>query len=157
MSRIGIVTLACGVLSAGGCGGSGRPFEPHGPPRSLGPGPRYRPPALGKAAAAGAPVDGLRCTSASVRRFGAHLEIFAGGRVVAIPPGIGIAPPAPRRGAYVRAGRCSYPVRTTEPTGVIEVASGARATLGHLFDVWGQPLSRSRVAGFDAAPAERVS
>jgi hypothetical protein len=157
MNRFGIVTLACGALWGGGCGGSGGPFQPHGPPVSVGPGPSYRPPALGSAATAGAPVAGLRCSRASLGRFGAHLEIFAGGRVVAIPPGIGIAPPAPRHGAYVRAGRCSYPVRTTEPTGVIEVAAAARATLGQFFDVWGQPLSQGRVAGFEAGPGERVS
>jgi hypothetical protein len=40
---------------------------------------------------------------------------------------------------------------------VIEVAAGARVTLGPFFDVWGQPLSQGRVAGFDAAPGERVS
>jgi hypothetical protein len=156
MTRIGIVTLACASLWTG-CGGADRPFQPHGPPRSVGPGALFRPPALGKRAAAGAPVGGLGCTRALVRRFGAHLEIFAGGRVVAIPPGIGIAPPAQRRGAYVRAGRCSYPVRTTEPTGVIEVAAGSRVTLGAFFDVWGQPLSQRRAAGFPAASGKRIA
>ncbi|MDX6643117.1 MAG: hypothetical protein QOD76_1079 [Solirubrobacteraceae bacterium] len=157
MTRIGIPALACALLWAGGCGGSDRAFEPYGPPRPHGPGPRYRPPPLGTAAAAGAPIDGLRCSRPPVKRFGAHLEIFDAGLVVAIPPGIGIAAPHQRRGAYVRAGRCSYPVRTTEPTGVIEVAAHARVTLGQFFDVWGQPLSRERVAGFDAAPGERVA
>jgi hypothetical protein len=151
------LTAACAVLLAGGCGGSDRPFQPYGPPVPRGSEPRYRPPALGRAAAAAAPVNGLRCARAPVARFGAHLEIFAGGLVVTIPPGVGIAPPQQRRGAYVRGGRCSYPLRTTEPTGVIEVAAGARVTLGTFFDVWGQPLSERRVAGFEAAPGERVT
>jgi hypothetical protein len=156
MTRICNVALACGVLWAGGCGGSDRAFEPYGPPRPHGPGPRYRPPPLSKAATAGAPIDGLRCSRTLVKRFGAHLEIFDAGLVVAIPPGIGIAGPHQRRGAYVRAGRCSYPLRTTEPTGVIEIAAGARVTLGTFFALWGQPLSRRRVAGFAAAGGQQV-
>jgi hypothetical protein len=78
-----------------------------------------------------------------------HLELFAARRVVLVAPGIGIAPPRRRKGAYVRGGRCSYPVRTREPTGVVEVeAGGHERALGHLFSVWGQPLSRDRMAGF---------
>jgi hypothetical protein len=66
-----------------------------------------------------------------------------------VAPGIGISPPRARDGAYVRGGRCSYPLRTREPTGVVEVqAAGRRKTLGDLFAVWGQPLSRTRMAGF---------
>ena len=79
-----------------------------------------------------------------------HLELFAARRVVLIPPGIGVAPPRRRVGAYVRGGRCSYPLRTREPTGVVEVAAGRALTLGDLFAVWGQPLSRTRMAGFNA-------
>jgi hypothetical protein len=70
-----------------------------------------------------------------------HLELFAQRRVVLIPPGIGVAPPRTRTGAYVRGGRCSYPLRTREPTGVIEVRVRPRAmTLGQFFAIWGQPL-----------------
>ena len=50
------------------------------------------------------------------------------------------APPHRGRPPYVRAGRCSYPVRTREPTGVVEVERGARVTRGDLFDLWGRPL-----------------
>lgn len=90
-------------------------------------------------------------------RFGAHLELFAGGRVVLVPPGIGIAPPRSREGAYVRGRRCSYPLRTREPTGVVEVDARTRMTLGQLFDVWGQPLSRRRLAGFSGPVEAYVS
>ena len=65
-----------------------------------------------------------------------------------VAAGIGIAPPRRREGAYVRGGRCSYPVRTREPTGVIEVEPGSAATLGDLFALWGQPLSRRRIGSF---------
>jgi hypothetical protein len=90
----------------------------------------------------------MRCERAAGPRFGAHLELFAARRVVLVAPGIGVAPPRTRTGAYVRGGRCSYGVRTREPTGVVEVAAGTRATLGGLFAVWGQPLGRGRMAGF---------
>ena len=79
----------------------------------------------------------MRCERRERRRHLAHLEIFVRGRVVLMPAGIG-----------VRRGRCSYPVRTREPTGIVEVASDARATLGDLFAVWGVPLSRRRVLSF---------
>ena len=49
------------------------------------------------------------------------------------------------------AGRCSYPLRTREPTGVIEVASPRPLQLGDVFRVWGQPLSPRQLAGFRTA------
>jgi hypothetical protein len=137
------------ALVIAGCGGEdAQPPLPTRAP-SLGPTRAHRPPSLGNAAASGKPIAGLRCTRAARPRFGIHLELFAARRVVLVAPGIGIAPPRTRDGAYVRGGRCSYPLRTREPTGVIEVEGGARTkTLGDLFAVWGQPLSRRRMAGF---------
>jgi hypothetical protein len=121
---------------------------PHTAP-AVGPSLRYRPPSLGARAARGLPVAGLRCTRAGGPRFGVHLELFAARRVVLVPPGIGIAPPRARKGAYVSGGRCSYPLRTREPTGVVELEGTAPAkTLGELFAVWGQPLGRNAMAGF---------
>ncbi len=111
-------------------------------PSPIGVGARYHP------AAAAAPVSGLRCTSAERPRFGAHLELFAARKVVIVPAGIGIAPPLRRSGAYVLGGRCSYPVRTREPTGVLEIERAADLTLGQLFAVWAQPLSKTHLAGF---------
>jgi hypothetical protein len=87
----------------------------------------------------------------------AHLEIFARRRVVAIPSGIGVAPPLRREGAYVRGGRCVYPVRTREPTGLLELDAGGPIHLGDLFAIWGQPLSTTRLAGFTAPSGHRVS
>jgi hypothetical protein len=117
-------------------------------PRPIGAGPLYRPPPTSAAVARAVPVEGLRCSRALARRFGVHLELFAKRLVVIVPAGIGIAPPLRRDGAYVRGGRCSYPARTREPTGVIEIEDGARLTLGEFFDLWGQPLSSTRLAGF---------
>jgi hypothetical protein len=86
-----------------------------------------------------------------------HLEVFAKRLDVVVPAGIGIAPPRVRDGAYVRSGRCEYPARTFEPTGLIEVDSGAELTLGQFFDLWGQPLSQRRLLGFRAGREDRVS
>lgn len=151
MRRAAAALLALALLA--GCGGSSGETTAL-PERAPGVGPdaRWRPPSLSPAVAAARPVAGLRCSRHSAgSRFGVHLELFAARRVVIVAPGIGIAPPRARRGAYVSGGRCSYLVRTREPTGVIEVEPGSRLTLGQLFDVWGQPLSRNRLAGFRGA------
>src|SRR5439155_1640623 len=60
----------------------------------------------------------------------------------------GMAAPLRRDGAYIVAVRCSYPLRTVAPTGVVQVARGARATVGDLFAVWGQRLTADRLARF---------
>ncbi|MGN6187884.1 MAG: hypothetical protein ACTHOE_03205 [Conexibacter sp.] len=125
-------------------------------PVPAGTGPAFRLAPRGPRATRAAPIGGLRCARRDGARVQAHLELFAAGRVVPIPPGIGVAPPLRRSGAYVDHGRCTYPVRTTEPTGLLEVRRSARLTLGQLFDVWGQRLSRVRMAGFAATPARAV-
>ena len=125
-------------------------------PLTLGRGPRYRPAAASARVRAAAPIDGQHCSRRAGERFGAHLEVFAHQHVVAIPAGIGIAPPlALGTDATVLGGRCSYPARTTDPTGVIDVRKGARVTLGQLFDIWGQALGKRIVARF-RAPAGSI-
>jgi hypothetical protein len=140
--------LAAGLalVAVSGCGG-GDPVLPRSAP-GVGPDARWRPPSLSRAVADAAPVAGMRCSRAERARFGVHLELFAARRVVIVAPGIGVAPPRTRAGAYVRGGRCFYPARTREPTGVIEVEDGARLRLGDLFALWGQPLGPGRLAGF---------
>jgi hypothetical protein len=124
----GVVAIAAAVTAFAG----GAPI-----PTPIGAGPRFHPAPTSRAVARMRPVGRLRCTGIShVER--AHVEVFARRRVVIIPARIGVAP---------RSG-CSYPVRTTEPTGVIEFDSTLRPTLGELFDVWGQPLSPLRLVGF---------
>jgi len=116
-------------------------------PTPIGAGPRYHPPPAPKRVLQGRPVGPLRC-GAGGRRFGVHLELFARGRVVIVPAGIGVAEPLRRVGAFVRPAGCTYAARTLEPTGVVEFRRGARVRLGDLFAVWGQPLSATRLAGF---------
>jgi hypothetical protein len=145
-----LTLLAMIVVVVSGCGNSGDkpgaladgsvPATPRAV--SVGEDARFRP-APGAHA-----VRGLRCDDAAVRREGAHLELFAAGRIVVLPAGIGIAPPLRRAGAYVTGGRCSFPLRTREPTGVIEIAPGATMTLGALFALWGKRLDPSHLVSF---------
>ncbi|HZO97993.1 MAG TPA: hypothetical protein VFB42_11520 [Gaiellaceae bacterium] len=117
-------------------------------PTPIGSGPRYRLDAASPAVARAAPAGRFRCLRAAPRRELAHVELFARRLVLLLPAGIGMAPPLERSGAAVTGARCFYPVRTADPTGVVEFDPRARPTLGDLFDVWGQPLSTRRLAGF---------
>jgi hypothetical protein len=108
----------------------------------FGNGPRYRP-------APGAnDAPGLTCTRQRARAW-AHLELFADGRGVLVPAGIGIV--APRLdGAHVRGGRCRFPLYTDEPTGLVGLTRDD-LTLGDLFAVWGRPLAPDSVVHVDGA------
>jgi len=125
-------------------------------PTPIGLGPLFHPVASNPSTDHGLSIGPLACSRSVSRRFGVHLELFAHGRVVVIPAAIGISPPLRRTGAYVVSGTCSYPVRTREPTGVIEVARSRRLTLGDFFAVWQKPLSDQRLLNFRTSPADRV-
>lgn len=99
----------------------------------------------------------MACRGRSPIVSAAHLELFAANRVVVVPAGIGVVPPLRRHGARIYAGRCAYPLRTLDPTGLILIGPGAPHTLGDLFDLWGQPLSGTAMAGFHASSPGRVS
>jgi hypothetical protein len=125
-------------------------------PTPIGVGPLYHPSPSSPPVVRADPIGRLRCSSERRQRFGVHLELFANRRVIIVPAGIGMAPPLRRHGATVGSARCSYPVRTRQPTGVFEVEAGRRLTLGDAFSVWGRPLSRSRLAGYRARRGERI-
>jgi hypothetical protein len=148
MTSIAIIARVIVALLAGGL-----QTAPVATP--IGRGPAFE---LGTGARAdrGAPIGAMRCTSAAGRWQEAHLEVFARGRVVIVPPGIGIARPRRQVGAAVRAGRCSFPVRTTDPTGVVRFRPRRGRSLADVFAVWGQPLSRHRLCGFRAEAGVRV-
>jgi hypothetical protein len=116
-------------------------------PRPIGIGPRYRPPTR---AVDGRPFTGFRCARGG-DRFGVHLEVFAHRRVVIVPAAIGVAPPFAVRFGRVVPRACTYDARTLAPTGVFEIRRGSRLTVGDLFRLWGQPLARTRLAGFRSA------
>ena len=148
-SGVGTLTLAVAVAVVAGARAAG-PI-----PTPIGKGPRFHPPAARAAVRAGRPIGGLACGAATTR-VGVHVELFARGLVVIAPAGIGVARPFARRGAYVLPGACTYPIRTREPTGVLEVQPGRGLRLGDLFRVWGQPLSATRLAGFRTSTARPV-
>jgi hypothetical protein len=104
----------------------------------------------------GEAIGRLRCGAAVGRWADAHLEVFARGRVLIVPPGVGIARPRRRAGAAVHGGRCSYPVRTTDPTGVVRFRPGHGLRLGDVFAVWGQPVTRTRLCGFRSRAGVRL-
>lgn len=125
--------------------------------RSVGHGPRFRPAPANALVARAAPLDGMRCRAPARVVAAAHVEVFASGHVVVVPAGIGVAPPLRRRGAYVDAGRCTYPLWTVEPTGVVLMRTHRVLTLGQLFELWGQALTRRMVASFVAPASTGVS
>jgi hypothetical protein len=151
---LALALLGCGESDTKPDGSRAAPFTR--PVPKFGNGPRYRPGPGGHLVSAARPVGRFRCERARRGRYATHLEIFANRRDLVIPAGIGIAPPRKRNGAYVTGGRCRYPVRTVEPTGLIEIDDGVEATLGEFFVLWDQPLSRRRLLSFRAGPGETV-
>ena len=127
----------------------GAPPPPSVQPLPIGATPGYILPAATPAALEGRRIGRFRCKRASSRsRFGAHIELFAHRQVVIVPAGIGVAKPFRRRFGRIVPQGCSYPLRTLEPTGVVEVLSGQKLLVRDLFALWGQPLGRKRLAGF---------
>ncbi len=153
MALLASTASACGGGAAGEqtsrtAGPSLVRLSPDQQPVRTGRGRQFRLPAVSAPVGRRAPIAGLRCRRAHTGHFGVHVELYAHRLVVPVPSGIGIAPPQRRRGVYVLGGGCSYALRTYEPTGVVVVDVGRAVSLGTLFAVWGQPLSRSRLAGF---------
>jgi len=99
----------------------------------------------------------MSCRASSPVVSAAHVEVFAQDRVVAVPAGIGVAPPLRRDGAYVRGGSCVYPLHTLEPTGLVLLGPGSTRTLGEFFELWGQPLGPRVLAGFPAPRGGHVA
>ena len=129
--------------------------DPSVRPWPVGAGPRYTPPARTAAVAAGAPVGTLRCGSRSAS-FRVHVELFADRKVVIVPAGIGVAEPSRRDGATIVPRGCVYPLRTTAPDGIVEVARGSSLTLADLFRLWGRPLGPRRLVSFSSSSPVRA-
>jgi len=147
-SRVGFVAGDLLLIVLCGFVARGAGAQPPPVPTPIGVAPDYRLEASTPDVRAGRPVGKLACAPSSATRFRVHLELFARERVLIVPAGIGVAPPVERDGAYVVGGRCLYPLRTREPTGVIEVATQRAVTVGDLFRVWGQRLGTRRLARF---------
>ncbi|HEY4439091.1 MAG TPA: hypothetical protein VGN14_01485 [Candidatus Elarobacter sp.] len=102
------------------------------------------------AAPAGQPVDGIRCDQmeGSVLHIHQHLAIHDHGKSIPIPPDLG----------RPLLGNCLYWVHTHTPDGIIHVESPAfkTFTLGDVFDIWGEPLTKTDVAGAKTKKGESV-
>ena len=99
-------------------------------------------PTSGQTATADRPIDGIPCDQGEqpAVHFHAHLDIFAGGRQVTVPAGIGIP----------SSGLCVYWIHTHDTSGVIhiEVPAGRTVrsfTLGDFLAIWGKgPTTTTR-------------
>ncbi|HEV7464758.1 MAG TPA: hypothetical protein VGP96_00565 [Candidatus Dormibacteraeota bacterium] len=142
---VAVMAMAgCGTTS-GGSGGAGTTSSSTA---------TAAPPLAGlEHAATGAPVDGIECQTMEQVLFHihAHLAVYVDGRARGIPEGIGIAPPRHEvqtpEGPFVDGGSCYYWLHGHTADGIIHIESPVQRTLtlGNWFDLWGQPLSATRV------------
>lgn len=99
----------------------------------------------------GQSVQGIACDGATpVQHIHVHLTLIANGVQRAIPLAIGAMGTEVIQNFVVNAS-CFYWLHTHDATGIVHVEAPVPATftLGQLFAIWGQPLSRTNVAGFD--------
>jgi hypothetical protein len=116
--------------------------------RPIGRGVRFQPPVTGRPIAP--------CTRTLGERDGVHVELFGANRVVLIAAGVGTLGPRAYSSGRIARARCYGALVTLDPTGLVLVRPGARATVGDLFRSWGQPLSARRLASFRAGPGGTV-
>lgn len=131
------------ALALSGCGGGeeSAPFALPPGVRPIGSGPRFQPP-LGER-----PVS--RCRPGPLgERDGVHLELFGDGLVVLFPAGIGTRRPRRMHAGRIGGARCFGPIVTIDPTGLVLLRPGTRATVGDVFALWGRPLGPHRAASF---------
>jgi hypothetical protein len=99
----------------------------------------------------GQPVAGVHCDQmeGQVLHIHQHLAIFDHGKPVTVPEDVG----------RPIVGNCFYWLHTHTPDGIIHVESPTfhTYTLGQFFAVWGQPLSRTDVAGAKPRPGEHTT
>jgi hypothetical protein len=135
-----LILLAAALAGCGG-GEPERTFTLPAGVRPIGPGPRFHPPLRE------GPVADCRPGPLG-ERFGVHLELFGADHVVLFAAGIGTRPPRERHTGRISGARCFGPVVTIDPTGLVLLRPGTEATVGDVFDLWGQPLAARRAASF---------
>ncbi len=98
-------------------------------------------------------VNGIRCgaTEQLAYHIHAHLAVFVGGQLRALPGGIGIPGSTIQQtseGPVAFGGQCYYWLHTHAPDGIIHVESPTARiyTLGDFFDEWHQRLTADQVA-----------
>jgi hypothetical protein len=87
----------------------------------------------------GATVDGLTCSPNMVENYHvhSHLAIIYNGQWLQTPQNVGITT------------SCTYEMHMHDHTGIIHIEAPdvKNYTLGQFFDIWGQPLTTTNVAG----------
>jgi hypothetical protein len=121
-------------------------------------------PAAPVTAATGQTVDGIQCqTSEQVAyHIHAHLAIFADGQQRTVPLGIGIPNAQIDSSAgtpFAVGGSCFYWLHSHATDGIIHIESPDQRTytLANWFDIWGQPLGATQVAGDKGAVTAYVN
>ncbi len=98
----------------------------------------------------GQTVQGIACDgSVPIQHIHAHLTIIANGVQRAIPLAVGAVGTEVISNFVVDA-RCFYWLHTHDATGIVHVEAPLSTpfTMGELFAIWGEPLTRSNVTGF---------
>ncbi|HTU64559.1 MAG TPA: hypothetical protein VMF52_01305 [Steroidobacteraceae bacterium] len=97
----------------------------------------------------GATTAGLDCNINMDESYHVHthVSIFLNGEALSFPGDVGIAPVSPGV-------RCFYSIHTHDKSGKIHVEAPAPGlfTLGQLFQIWGQPLETTNIAGITGLP-----
>ena len=102
----------------------------------------------------GQTVSGIPCKIEAIAyHVHSHVALFVNGTQRAIPMAIGIVDPVLADGRFAVRGTCFYWIHTHDATGIVHVEPPTNVvlTLGQFFDIWGQPLSRTSIAGFSGA------
>lgn len=98
----------------------------------------------------GSPIGGFNCVINPPQplSFHAHLSILVNNEPLTIPRYLGASRQPPTH--------CFYAIHTHDESGKIHVTPAAPGTftLGQLFQIWGQPLTNTNVAGFSGLPVE---
>jgi hypothetical protein len=116
-------------------------------PTAIGNGPEFVPAARTVGACDAGGIQG---------RSRAHVELFGRKHAVVIPAGIGLGSPLRREHHRIVGAGCRAATRTLDPAGVIDF-DRSDLTLGDFFAVWGEPLTRTRMAGFRGRVSAFVS
>ena len=101
-------------------------------------------------------VDGIPCLSTDIpeHHLHVHLAVYDEGAEVKVPAGIGVGRPwGFDSTGFLANGSCFAWLHTHDTTGVIHIATPTmhQFDLQQLFELWGQPLSRSGAFNFSGA------
>ena len=99
----------------------------------------------------GSPVDGIECLLNMPEDYHVHtyVGIYLNGDLLAVPQNVGIVDRSPDP-------RCFYAIHTHDGSGQIHVEASAPGsfTLQMLFNIWGQPLTSTNIAGLTGMPVK---